>query len=172
MVRRLILESLRYWVAHMHVDGFRFDLASVLSRDESGRPLQRPPVLLEIESDPVLAGTKLIAEAWDAAGLYQVGSFVGDAWQEWNGRFRDDVRRFVKSDNDTVVAFGYRCFGSPGSHRAWDRRDHRPLMNGEFGFHLLAPSVLRCAGGAGVPGTAAERLANSHAPDQTGDDLC
>ena len=97
----------------MHVDGFRFDLASVLSRDESGRPLQRPPVLWDIESDPVLAGTKLIAEAWDAAGLYQVGSFVGDAWQEWNGKFRDDVRRFVKSDNDTVLAFGYRCFGSP-----------------------------------------------------------
>jgi len=113
VVRRLIVDSLRYWVAHMHVDGFRFDLASVLSRDESGRPLQRPPVLLEIQSDPVLAGTKLIAEAWDAAGLYQVGSFVGDAWQEWNGKFRDDVRRFVKSDNDSVLAFGYRCFGSP-----------------------------------------------------------
>jgi glycogen operon protein len=97
----------------MHVDGFRFDLASVLSRDEAGRPLQRPPVLWDIESDPVLAGTKLIAEAWDAAGLYQVGSFVGDAWQEWNGKFRDDVRRFVKSDNDTVLPFAYRCFGSP-----------------------------------------------------------
>ncbi len=113
VVRRLILDSLRYWVGHMHVDGFRFDLASVLSRDESGRPLQRPPVLWDIESDPVLAGTKLIAEAWDAAGLYQVGSFGGDAWQEWNGKFRDDVRRFVKSDNGTVLTFGYRCFGSP-----------------------------------------------------------
>jgi isoamylase len=113
VVRRLIVDSLRYWVGHMHVDGFRFDLASVLSRDESGCPLQRPPVLWDIESDPVLAGTKLIAEAWDAAGLYQVGSFAGDAWQQWNGKFRDDVRRFVKSDNDTVVAFGYRCFGSP-----------------------------------------------------------
>jgi glycogen operon protein len=97
----------------MHVDGFRFDLASVLSPDESGQPLQRPPVLWDIQSDPVLAGTKLIAEAWDAAGLYQVGSFTGDAWQEWNGRFRDDVRRFVKSSNDSVIAFGYRCFGSP-----------------------------------------------------------
>jgi glycogen operon protein len=113
VVRRMILDSLRYWVAHMHVDGFRFDLASVLSRDESGRPLRRPPVLWDIQSDPVLAGTKLIAEAWDAAGLYQVGSFTGDNWQEWNGKFRDDVRRFVKSDNDTVLAFGYRCFGSP-----------------------------------------------------------
>jgi glycogen operon protein len=113
VVRRLIRDSLRYWVAHMHVDGFRFDLASVLSRDESGCPLQRPPILWDIQSDPVLAGTKLIAEAWDAAGLYQVGRFSGDNWQEWNGRFRDDVRRFVKSDNDSVVAFGYRCFGSP-----------------------------------------------------------
>ncbi len=113
VVRRLILDSLRYWVAQMHVDGFRFDLASVLTRDESGCPLQRPPVLWDIQSDPILAGTKLIAEAWDAAGLYQVGSFIGDTWQEWNGKFRDDVRRFVKSDDDTVVAFGYRCFGSP-----------------------------------------------------------
>jgi glycogen operon protein len=113
VVRRMIVDSLRYWVAHMHVDGFRFDLASVLSRDDSGRPLQRPPVLWDIQSDPVLAGTKLIAEAWDAAGLYQVGSFTGDAWQEWNGKFRDDVRRFVKSDNDIVLPFAYRCFGSP-----------------------------------------------------------
>jgi glycogen operon protein len=113
VVRRLIRDSLRYWVAEMHVDGFRFDLASVLTRDESGRPLQQPPVLWDIQSDPVLAGTKLIAEAWDTAGLYQVGSFFGDNWQEWNGKFRDDVRRFVKSDNDTVVAFAYRCFGSP-----------------------------------------------------------
>jgi glycogen operon protein len=121
VVRRLIRDSLRYWVAHMHVDGFRFDLASVLSRDESGRPLQRPPVLWDIESDPALAGTKLIAEAWDAAGLYQVGSFAGDAWQEWNGKFRDDVRRFVKSDNDTVVPFGYRCFGSPDLYAQKDR---------------------------------------------------
>jgi glycogen operon protein len=113
VVRRMVLDSLRYWVAQMHVDGFRFDLASVLSRDESGRPLQRPPVLWDIQSDPFLAGTKLIAEAWDAAGLYQVGSFTGDAWQEWNGKFRDDVRRFMKSDNDSVMAFAYRCFGSP-----------------------------------------------------------
>ena len=92
VVRRLIVDSLRFWVSEMHVDGFRFDLASVLSRDEDGRPLARPPILWDIDSDPVLSGTKLIAEAWDAAGLYQVGSFVGDRWVEWNGRFRDDVR--------------------------------------------------------------------------------
>ena len=113
IVRRLIQDSLRYWVAQMHVDGFRFDLASILSRDEAGRPLPNPPVLWDIESDPLLAGTKLIAEAWDAAGLYQVGSFVGDAWQEWNGRFRDDVRKFVKGDDDTVSRLATRLLGSP-----------------------------------------------------------
>lgn len=96
IVRRLIQDSLRYWVTQMHVDGFRFDLASILTRDESGQTLPNPPVLWDIESDPVLAGTKLIAEAWDAAGLYQVGRFVGDSWHEWNGRFRDDVRAFLK----------------------------------------------------------------------------
>ncbi len=112
IVRRMIQDSLRYWVTQMHVDGFRFDLASILTRDEAGRPLPNPPVLWDIESDPVLAGTKLIAEAWDAAGLYQVGSFVGDTWQEWNGRFRDDVRRFLKGDG-SVSAIASRLLGSP-----------------------------------------------------------
>ena len=113
VVRRLILDSLRYWVADMHVDGFRFDLASVLSRDEDGAPVPRPPIIWDIETDPVLAGTKLIAEAWDAAGLYQVGSFAGDRWTEWNGRFRDDVRSFVKSDPGKAWAVGQRLLGSP-----------------------------------------------------------
>ena len=97
VVRRMIVESLRYWVNEMHVDGFRFDLASILSRDSEGQVLPNPPVLWDIETDPALAGTKLIAEAWDAAGLYQVGSFIGDAWKEWNGRFRDDCRDFFRS---------------------------------------------------------------------------
>ncbi len=113
IVRRLIQDSLRYWVTQMHVDGFRFDLASILSRDEAGHPLPNPPVLWDIESDPLLAGTKLIAEAWDAAGLYQVGSFVGDTWQEWNGRFRDDVRHFLKGDNGSVSRVATRLLGSP-----------------------------------------------------------
>jgi glycogen operon protein len=113
IVRRLIQDSLRYWVTQMHVDGFRFDLASILSRDESGHPLPNPPVLWDIESDPLLAGTKLIAEAWDAAGLYQVGSFVGDAWQEWNGRARDDIRRFIKGEAHTVSGLATRLLGSP-----------------------------------------------------------
>jgi glycogen operon protein len=97
----------------MHIDGFRFDLASILSRDESGHPMSNPPILWDIESDPLLSGTKLIAEAWDAAGLYQVGSFAGDAWQEWNGRFRDDVRRFLKGENGSVPAFAAKLVGSP-----------------------------------------------------------
>ena len=113
VVRRLIQDSLRYWVTEMHVDGFRFDLASILSRDETGAPIPNPPILWDIESDPLLAGTKLIAEAWDAAGLYQVGQFVGDRWQEWNGRFRDDVRRFVKGDDNSVPAIATRILGSP-----------------------------------------------------------
>jgi isoamylase len=113
IVRRLVLDSLRYWVAEMHVDGFRFDLASILTRDENGAPLANPPLLWDIESDPVLGGSKLIAEAWDAAGLYQVGSFVGDSWMEWNGRFRDDVRRFLRGDRGTVSAFASRLLASP-----------------------------------------------------------
>jgi isoamylase len=113
IVRRLIVDSLRYWVAEMHVDGFRFDLASILSRDQKGQPLENPPVLWDIESEPVLAGTKLIAEAWDAAGLYQVGRFVGDTWKEWNGRFRDDIRAFLKGDPDTVPPLAQRLLASP-----------------------------------------------------------
>jgi glycogen operon protein len=127
IVRRLILESLRYWVSEMHVDGFRFDLAAVLSRDERGHPIASPPVLLDIESDPVLANVKLIAEAWDAAGLYQVGDFVGDAWKEWNGRFRDDVRRFLKGDNQTVRSLASRLLGSPDIYGAQDREPEQSI---------------------------------------------
>ena len=112
VVRRMIVDSLRYWVTEMHVDGFRFDLASILSRDPDGHPLPNPPVLWDIESDPALAGTKLIAEAWDAAGLYQVGSFVGDAWKEWNGRFRDDARDFFRGEPGSVGRFADRLVGS------------------------------------------------------------
>jgi len=117
-VKRLILDSLRYWVSEMHVDGFRFDLASVLSRDESGALLKSPPIVWEIESDPLLCGVKLIAEAWDAAGLYQVGQWVGDAWKEWNGRFRDDVRSFVRGDPGVVGRLADRLWGSPDLYGA------------------------------------------------------
>jgi glycogen operon protein len=112
VVKRLILDSLRYWVSEMHVDGFRFDLASVFSRNESGEPMADPPILWEIDTDPVLAGTKLIAEAWDEGGLYQVGSFGQDKWKEWNGQFRDDIRGFVKGDPNTVVKLARRLTGS------------------------------------------------------------
>lgn len=113
IVRRLIVDSLRYWVEEMHVDGFRFDLASILARDSAGHPVPNPPVLWDIESDPALAGTKLFAEAWDAAGLYQVGSFVGDAWKEWNGRFRDDVRDFFRGEPGALRRLADRMVGSP-----------------------------------------------------------
>ncbi|OHX66498.1 glycogen debranching protein GlgX [Flammeovirga pacifica] len=122
IVRRMIMDSLRYWVSEMHVDGFRFDLASVLSRDEYGNPSENPPILWEIESDPILAGTKMIAEAWDAAGLYQVGSFVGDRWSEWNGVYRDVLRRFVKGDDKLVGAFA-GCV--EGSHHVFQNQEER-----------------------------------------------
>jgi len=113
IVRRLIVDSLRYWVQEMHVDGFRFDLASILARAPSGEVLPNPPVLWDIESDPVLAGTKLIAEAWDAAGLYQVGSFIGDSGKEWNGHFRDDLRGFFRGAEGSAARLADRLVGSP-----------------------------------------------------------
>ena len=113
IVRRMIVDSLRYWVGEMHVDGFRFDLASILARDSRGHVMPNPPVLLDIESDPSMAGTKLIAEAWDAAGLYQVGSFVGDNWREWNGHFRDDARDFFRAAEGSLKRFADRMIGSP-----------------------------------------------------------
>ena len=112
-VRHFILDSLRYWVTEMHVDGFRFDLASILGRDQDGNVLASPPLLEQIAGDPVLADTKLIAEAWDAAGLYQVGSFPNwGRWAEWNGRFRDDIRRFVRGEPGMVGNLATRLAGS------------------------------------------------------------
>ena len=112
-VRQFILDSLRYWVMEMHVDGFRFDLASILGRDQTGHVLSNPPLLEQIAGDPVLAGTKLIAEAWDAAGLYQVGSFPNwGRWAEWNGRFRDDIRSFVRGEAGMVADLATRLAGS------------------------------------------------------------
>jgi isoamylase len=118
MVDKLIVECLRYWVRELHVDGFRFDLASVLSRGPDGRPMEDPPVLWHIELDDDLAETKLIAEAWDAGGLYQVGRFPGYRWAEWNGRYRDDIRRFVKGDQGLVGAVASRVAGSADLYQA------------------------------------------------------
>jgi isoamylase len=128
IVRRMIVDSLRYWVQEMHVDGFRFDLASILARDLRGKLMSNPPILWDIESDPVLAGTKLIAEAWDAAGLYQVGSFVGDSWREWNGRFRDDVRSFFRSEDGSLRRFADRLLGSSEVYR-WKEREAEQSVN-------------------------------------------
>lgn len=129
VVRRMIIDSLRYWVTEMHVDGFRFDLASILSRDSSGKVLPNPPVLWDIESDPALAGTKLIAEAWDAGGLYQVGSFVGDAWKEWNGRFRDDARDFFRGESGAVGRLADRMLGS---HEVYGHKQRGPEQSINF----------------------------------------
>jgi glycogen operon protein len=107
-----ILSALRYWVVEMHVDGFRFDLACILGRDEEGNLLNNSPLLEQIAEDPILPDTKLIAEAWDAAGAYQVGSFSERRWAEWNGRYRDDVRRFWRGDAGMLGAFASRICGS------------------------------------------------------------
>jgi isoamylase len=129
IVRRMIVDSLRYWVKEMHVDGFRFDLASILARDERGQPIPNPPVLWDIESDPELAGAKLIAEAWDAAGLYQVGSFIGDSWKEWNGRFRDDVRAFFICEPGSVARVADRLVGSP---QIYGHKEREPEQSVNF----------------------------------------
>jgi glycogen operon protein len=112
VVRDLVLDALRYWVMEMHVDGFRFDLASVLGRDLHGRVLADAPLLERIAEDPILRDAKLIAEAWDVAGAYQVGGFSQRRWAEWNGRFRDDVRRFWRGDAGMLGAFASRICGS------------------------------------------------------------
>ncbi len=113
IVQRMIVDCLRYWVTTYHIDGFRFDLASILGRNEDGSPMSRPPLLQALAFDPVLGDTKLIAEAWDAGGLYQVGSFPSwDRWMEWNGKYRDDVRRFIKGDEGFAEAMTYRIAGS------------------------------------------------------------
>jgi isoamylase len=113
IVQDLIIDCLRYWVTEMHVDGFRFDLASVLSRGPDGSVLTRPPILERIARDPVLARTKLIAEPWDATGLHQVGMFPRwGRWAEWNDRFRDDIRRFIKGDDGMVSLLATRLTGS------------------------------------------------------------
>jgi len=111
LVRDLIMDVLRYWVIDMGVDGFRFDLASILGRDQSGRMMSSPPLIEKISEDPILRNSKIIAEAWDAAGAYQVGEFPG-RWAEWNGKFRDDIRRFWRGDRNSVGSFATRVAGS------------------------------------------------------------
>ena len=118
VVRELVRNVLRYWVMHMHVDGFRFDLASVLGRDEHGNILLNAPLLEDIAEDPILRDVKIIAEAWDAGGAYQVGDFSTKRWTEWNGRFRDDVRRFWVGDAGMIGSFASRICGSSDLYRS------------------------------------------------------
>ena len=114
VVQELILDCLRYWVTDYRVDGFRFDLASILGRSENGTPLNQPPLLRSLAFDPILGNVKLIAEAWDAGGLYQVGSFPSwKRWAEWNGRYRDDMRCFLKGDPGMSGIAAQRMTGSP-----------------------------------------------------------
>jgi glycogen operon protein len=129
IVRNMVLDCLRYWAAEYHVDGFRFDLAAILGRDQSGAPLMNPPLLETLAFDPILARCKLIAEAWDAGGLYQVGSFPAfGRWAEWNGKYRDAVRRFIKGDEGLVGEMATRIQGSPDLYE-WAGRGPRASIN-------------------------------------------
>jgi glycogen operon protein len=122
IVRNMVLDCLRYWASEFHIDGFRFDLAAILGRDPWGAPLPNPPLLETLAFDPVLGKCKLIAEAWDAGGLYQIGSFPAyGRWAEWNGKYRDDLRRYIKGDEGLVGAVAQRVQGSPDLYRAGGR---------------------------------------------------
>jgi isoamylase len=139
VVRSMILDCLHYWVTEMHVDGFRFDLASILGRGSDGAVLASPPLLEKIAGDPVLANSKLIAEAWDAAGLYQVGSFPSwGRWAEWNGKFRDDIRKFVKGDAGMVPVLATRLSGSPDLYQVSGREPYHSInfITSHDGFTL------------------------------------
>ncbi len=137
--RDLIKDALRYWVMEMHIDGFRFDLASILGRDSAGNLLANPPMIEMIAEDPVLRDTKIIAEAWDAGGLYQVGSFSIDArWAEWNGKFRDDVRAFMAGREDTVANLATRMSGSSDLYQSSFRHPYNSInfITSHDGFTL------------------------------------
>ncbi|MBE9195198.1 glycogen debranching protein GlgX [Synechocystis sp. LEGE 06083] len=122
IVRGMVLDCLRYWTAEFHIDGFRFDLASILGRDPWGYPLANPPLLETLAFDPILARSKLIAEAWDAGGLYQVGCFPSyGRWAEWNGKYRDTVRKFIKGDVGVIGEMAQRLQGSPDLYQGAGR---------------------------------------------------
>jgi len=121
LVRDFILDCLRYWVAVMHIDGFRFDLASILGRDQNGNIVEEAPLIKRIAEDPVLRDVKLIAEAWDAGGAYQVGGFGDARWAEWNGKYRDDARRFWRGDSGMRGVFATRLTGSADLYMRSDR---------------------------------------------------
>ncbi len=129
IVRNMILDCLRYWTSEYHIDGFRFDLAAILGRDQNGAPMHNPPLLETLAFDPILGKVKLIAEAWDAGGLYQVGSFPAwGRWAEWNGKYRDDIRKFLKGEPKSVGAIVQRIQGSPDLYR-WQERGSNASIN-------------------------------------------
>ncbi|MFC1408265.1 glycogen debranching protein GlgX [Streptacidiphilus sp. N1-12] len=137
VVREFVLACLRHWVADFHVDGFRFDLAAILSRDEDGTPLPNPPLLELLAFDPVLRESKLIAEAWDAAGLYEVGRFPAyGRWSEWNGKYRDAVRKFLKGDSGTVSELAARVIGSPDLYAGRGANASINFLTAHDGFTL------------------------------------
>jgi glycogen operon protein len=138
IVRELIFHCLRHWVHNYHVDGFRFDLASILSRDRDGNVMPNPPVVEATGEDPLLADTKIIAEAWDAAGAYQVGTFGAMRWAEWNGRYRDDVRRFWRGDPHMVGPMATRLAGSADLYQSSDRQPYHSInfITSHDGFTL------------------------------------
>ena len=117
IVEKMIIESLEFWVSEMHVDGFRFDEGSILSRGQDGAPMAYPPVIWDIELSEELMDSKVMAEAWDAAGLYQIGYFPGYRWAEWNGKYRDTIRRFVKGDPGILGEVASRISGVPSGAR-------------------------------------------------------
>ncbi len=124
IVHQMILDCLRYWVTTYRVNGFRFDLASILGRNEDGTPMNKPPLLQAMAFDPILGDVKLIAEAWDAGGLYQVGSFPAwNRWAEWNGRYRDDLRRYLKGDSGAAQAAAQRIIGSRDIYEVTARKN-------------------------------------------------
>ena len=129
VVDKFIVECLEFWVREMHVDGFRFDEGSILSRGEDGAPMVHPPVIWHIELSELLADTKVFAEAWDAAGLYQIGYFPGYRWAEWNGKYRDDLRKFVKGDAGLISAAASRIAGSSDIYEA---SGHEPINSVNF----------------------------------------
>ncbi len=126
-VREMIFHCLRHWVHNYHIDGFRFDLASILSRDRTGELVPNPPMVEMIAEDPMLADTKIIAEAWDAAGAYQVGSFANQRWAEWNGHYRDDVRRFWRGDHGLTGPLATRLAGSSDLYQHSGRRPYHSI---------------------------------------------
>jgi glycogen operon protein len=138
IVREMIFLCLRHWVHNYHVDGFRFDLASILSRDRRGELVPNPPVVEAIAEDPLLADSKIIAEAWDASGAYQVGSFAQLRWAEWNGHYRDDVRRFWRGDKGMTPALATRLAGSSDLYQAGGRQPYHSInfVTSHDGFTL------------------------------------